>query len=87
VLILLIKEMAADIGRMLPKIFRKSMIKVGGMSTDCYSAIMPIQNVGEEDMQVVLIRLEIGKVNISTLKPNFKILKISSKMLRISLII
>jgi hypothetical protein len=81
------KEMAADIGRMLPKIFRESVIKVGGMSTDCYSAIMPIQNVEEKGIQVVLIRLEIGKVNIGTLKLNFKILKISSKMLRISLII
>jgi hypothetical protein len=62
-------------------------VKVGGMPTDCYSAIMPIQNVGEEGIQVVLIRLEIGKVNIGTFKPNFKILKISSKILRISLII
>jgi hypothetical protein len=85
--ILLIKEMAANIGRILPKIFRESVIKVGEMLTDCYSAIMPIQNVGEEGMQVVLIRLKIGKVNIGTLKHNFKILKISSKMLRISLII
>jgi hypothetical protein len=64
-----------------------SVIKVKGMPTDYYSAIMPIQNVGEEGMQVVLIRLKTGKVNIGTLKPNFKILKISSKMLRISLII
>jgi hypothetical protein len=81
------KEMAADTERMLPKLFRESVIKVGEMPTDCYSAIMPIQNVGEEGMQVVLIRLKIGKVNIGTLKPNFKILKISSKILRISLII
>jgi hypothetical protein len=81
------KEMAADIGRMLPKIFKKSMIKVGEIPTDCYSTIMLIQNVREEGMQIVLIRLKIGKVNIGTLKPNFKILKISSKMLKILLII
>jgi hypothetical protein len=43
---------------MLSKIFRESIIKVGGMLTDCYSTIMLIQNVGEEGMQVVLIRLE-----------------------------
>jgi hypothetical protein len=51
-LILLIKEMAADIGNILPKIFRECVIKVEEILTDCYSAIMLIKMLAVIDLLI-----------------------------------